>query len=274
MLLIDVLDRYDLSRDLRPSSVQQLRFTISGLSRFLGRPAVLADLNPDQINRYIRFMRDKGYASRTIKGRRDNLVTLWRYARRAKLTDIRPAGVRKVVARPPSPQAWPVEAVTRLLRAAESMQGTTPAGHKARDYWPAYIRCAWDTGLRRCDLLRLRAADVRDGVIAVQQEKTGVVVVCRLQPKSLAALARLGDGGLAWGLPGFERFYRHFRTLLHLAGLTGKPKWLRRSSATAVELEHPGMGSRHLGHRTPGLAEKHYLDPAILARNKPQPPEL
>lgn len=274
MLLTDVLDRYDLSRDLRPSSVQQLRFTIGGLSRFLGRPAALADLTSDQINRYLRHMRDKGYAPRTIKGRRDNLITLWRYARRAKLTEARPAGVRKVAARPPAPQAWPVEAVTRLLCVAESMPGTVPAGHKAQDYWPAYIRCAWDTGLRRCDLLRLRAADVRDGIVAVQQEKTGVVVVCRLQPKAVAALAKLGDSGLAWGQSGFERFYRHFRTLLHLAGLQGQPKWLRRSSATAVELDHPGMGGRHLGHRTPGLAEKHYLDQTILGQKRPGPPEL
>lgn len=69
-------------------------------------------------------------------------------------------------------------------------------------------------------------------------------------------------------------FYRHYRKLVAAAGVRGTSKWLRRSSATALERICPGSAMGHLGHKTPGLAYRHYVDPRMLQCGRPLPPEL
>jgi hypothetical protein len=274
MLLSTLIDKYELANDLKPSSISQLRWTVRAFSKHLGHEATVADLTADAINAHLKALRDAGRQPSTVRGRRINLVTLWKFARKTHYLAERPTGVRKIKVPRKPPSAWTQEQVQHLLEVVATFQGTLPTGHKAATYWRAYLMAGWDTGLRRCDLVKLSAADVSsDGFYKTTQEKTGDVIVCQLRPETLTALAALGPIGLHW--PGrIEVWYRHFRRLLVLAKLDGKPKWLRRASATAVELDHPGQGSRHLGHRTPGLAEKHYLDQSILARSKPQPPRL
>lgn len=56
--------------------------------------------------------------------------------------------------------------------------------------------------------------------------------------------------------------------------LGGSSKWLRRSSATHIEMQNPGKGRIHLGHRTIGLAEKSYIDWTQVRRDVPQAPRL
>ena len=274
MLLSKLIDKYELANDLKASSVNQLRWTVRALERELGRPADVGDLTADAINTHLLALKNAGLAASTIRGRRVNLVTLWKYARRCHYVLEKPVGIRKIKVPQLAPRAWTQDEVQHLLTVIGSMQGTVMTGHKAAAYWRAYLLVGWDTGLRRCDLIKLSAKDVStDGLVVITQEKTGEVITCRLRPETAAALAVLEGEGLSWE-GRTEVWYRHFKRVLLTAGLVGKPKWIRRSSATAVELEFPGMGGRHLGHKTPGLAERHYLDPVLLARNKPQPPSL
>ena len=65
-----------------------------------------------------------------------------------------------------------------------------------------------------------------------------------------------------------------FRKVLRSKSLPGSIKWLRRTSATLLECVHPGAAKAHLGHRTHGLAYKHYVDPRLLQQNKPIPPSI
>jgi hypothetical protein len=65
-----------------------------------------------------------------------------------------------------------------------------------------------------------------------------------------------------------------FAKLVRGAGLQGSTKWLRRSGATWCEVHQPGSAMAFLGHRTPGLAYKHYVDPRFVQRDKPRPPKI
>jgi hypothetical protein len=56
--------------------------------------------------------------------------------------------------------------------------------------------------------------------------------------------------------------------------LGGSSKWLRRSGATHIEMEHPGKGRLHLGHKTHGLAERCYIDWSQVRRDIPSVPTL
>jgi hypothetical protein len=47
----------------------------------------------------------------------------------------------------------------------------------------------------------------------------------------------------------------------------------RRTGATFVERDHPGAAMRYLGHKSPGLAYRHYVDRSKLG-DAIQPPEL
>lgn len=275
MLLSALVDRYELSHDIKSSSAAQLRWTVRGFDKFLERPATVEDLDPDAVNRHLKSLRDAGKADTTVKNRRGNLLTIWRAAKRMGLTKARPKGVRKIRLARAAPVAWTQDEVTRLLRTAAVLPGKIRGlGLSAARWWSAFILLAWDTGLRRCDLLAMRHSDIRSGWVVVVQAKTGQTIHCRLHDATLAAIKELGTEGKVLPWRGMTAFYRHFSALMKAAGLTGKPKWLRRSSGTAVELAHPGQGGRHLGHLTPGMAERHYLDPAILARAKPMPPPL
>ena len=41
-----------------------------------------------------------------------------------------------------------------------------------------------------------------------------------------------------------------------------------------IELVHPGAAMALLGHRTPGLAYRHYVDARQVSRSKPTPPRI
>ncbi len=64
-----------------------------------------------------------------------------------------------------------------------------------------------------------------------------------------------------------ETFSDQVRTLVRRAGVRpGTWKWVRRTSATDVEIQEPGAAPRHLGH-APGskVAYASYVDPAQVA---------
>ena len=72
-----------------------------------------------------------------------------------------------------------------------------------------------------------------------------------------------------------EMFRKQFEQLVTLSHLDGSLKKIRKSSATNVEMRHPGWGAIHLGHLTGfKTADAHYFDFRIIAARKPNPEEL
>lgn len=114
-------------------------------------------------------------------------------------------------------------------------------------------------------------------MIVLPMSKTGDIITCALPPDALETLDKLrgGERTQVFGQLMNDRNSRvFFRHVLRANGLPGSIKWLRRTSATLFERIHPGAAKAHLGHRTHGLAYKHYVDPRLLQQDKPMPPSI
>ncbi len=205
-------------------------------------------------------------------------LTLWRYAIDLKLTAHPIGRVARVKARTKPPIAWSMEEMARLIRAARSLNYHFRSGCPASLFFEGWIRAGFETGLRFSDLLALRTEQLRDHRLFVAQNKTGQPIAKVLTGDCVACLRKLsvlGDGETFFDWAIKHRWLRvHFRRLCEKAGVSGTPKWLRRSGATAVEAVSPGSAGKFLGHLSPGLAARFYIDPTLLPNACPSPPAI
>lgn len=171
--------------------------------------------------------------------------------------------------------------MARLVTATDGMTGNLLSGCPAGLFFRAFCLAGYYTGLRFGDLHSLRVDQLRGNRLHVVQHKTGQPIAKLLPPEAVDALLELanhpsntdGKTFFLWALK--EHWLRvRFRRLCKAAGVTGTPKWLRRSGATAVEAQNPGAASRFLGHLSPELAMKHYVDQSLLPHAVPVPPSL
>ena len=214
-------------------------------------------------------------APQTVQNHRRMLITL----RKAALSDgllvdqcTRP--IRRVKAPLPLPRAWSHEEIGRLMAVAKKMRGGTK-----RCKWcvllPAWIAVAYSSGLRLGDMLAVRHDALRGNRLALVLAKTRRPHVVALDDQAVAAIRSLPVHGprIFGDLVGRCVVIRAFRRLVKESGLQGSGKFLRRSSATYAELA--GMSATgHLGHATAGLAQRHYVDPVLLAELKKPVPSL
>jgi integrase len=269
------LDRYAIDRGLSRGAAVVMRAGISHLEQWLARPATLADLEADVLNHWLADSVDAGLSRYTIHSYRRYLVTLRRAA-----ADGSPQGRVRSVKRPRLiPRAWSPDELRRLLAACAGL-----VGGMARDqqtpralFWRAFVLVAYHSGLRLGDLMALRHADLDDsGSFVIVQHKTGDILTGSLDPQALEAIAEIATGGrrVFGDLICRRNAQEYFAKIVDLAGLHGSIKRLRATGATAVEAEHPGAAMGFLGHRTPGLAYVHYVDPRLVQAHKPRPPAI
>jgi integrase len=142
-----------------------------------------------------------------------------------------------------------------------------------------WFQVAYSTGLRFSDVYHLTEQDITPAGINIVMSKTGQEITRQIseQTRGLidSMLAVSEDGSIFSCHVGKCRACTTVNELLRQVGLKhGGSQWLRRSSATHVEQNHPGKGSRFLGHLTPGLAARHYFDHSQLQQDVPMPPSI
>lgn len=272
---------YGLFHDCKPETLRQCAISVALFERWAGGPVPLEQMDAASVSAWVRDYAASGVAPNTVRSKRNHVCIMWRAAADDGLCDLPTRRVRPVRCPWKPPVAWTREEVDQLLVACQRLQRWHPCGIRRSAWWDLAIRVAWDAGLRWEDQVRrLRLEQVRpDGTIAFGQSKTGNVVVPRLSAETLAALTaslvgRPRDLVTPW-TASHETFTAQFKRIVRLAGIrAGTWKWLRRASATDVELQQAGGGASHLGH-APGsrVAELSYLAPAILGRRLacPQP---
>jgi integrase len=236
-------------------------YAIRSLARFLGRPPLLTDLADSAISAWIDHLRATR-SPHTARTQRGSVLTLWRAAWLADLVPQPPRRVRRLRMPEPTPEAWTAEQVACLANLAGELPGRVRFRPiRTGPHLEAFIRVAWDTGFRLGDILALRPQDIAsDGRIDIRQHKTGRRHVVRLWPDTVAAVANtLRDEPRERVFPLGRRWYQtRIRDLARQLGLSGSVKWLRRSVATAAEIEG-GYGTRMLGH-SDGRTLRWYLD--------------
>jgi integrase len=277
MTLEDILALYvrEHPYGISQGHADTLRWSIRAWEKYAGRRLSTADLNAQTLNAYLDWMREHRKPD-TLRSRRGNLLTLWKYAFDEEIIDEAPRKVRKLRRTPRLPEAWSVAEVRQLIAAAADLPGVfwkTPI--RRATWWGSLIRSAYDTGLRLGDLLAIGRFQVAP-VMQILQHKTGRAVVVQLRPSTLAAIDQtLADQArdLVWPLwARRQTFYEHFLQLVDVAGIRrGTFKWLRRSAATQLERIDPGRGTQLLGHSSRTTTETWYLDRAQLGP-APLPP--
>lgn len=262
MQLRDLVELYVGSRDLSPGYQDQLRYQARALDR--AGIQTTGELTAENLNAAINQWKSEGRTAETLRSRRRMSITLGEFAsdeglgplfvRRKVMSLRRPARI---------PTAWTLEEVRRLLGEAEALVGSYSHGIARAAYWSSYIRAAWDTGLRGCDLRAIeREAIPPSGRVLRVQQKTGARVWLQFRETTLEAIAAAypPHRSLIWPFwARREQWSVEARKLVRAAGLSGAIGRLRHSCGTAVEVEHPGRGHERLGN-TRQVFERHYYD--------------
>lgn len=274
----ELASRYARAHGLRNGSAEQLHVAARVVDNF-GLDNALT-VTADDLNRWLDCY-TATVAAWTSHSKRRCVLTLLRFAADEGLRP--PIGKVRPVRRPELiPTAFLLDDLRAMISAADSMRGNyRMCSIPKRLWWLSFLHAAYDTGLRLGDLLSLE----RDWICSsrrlyIVQSKTSQQHVVEIRPGTMALIDEsMGTSpgrALIWPLwCGQDRWYGHFKRLRESAGLgAGSSKWIRRSSASYTEKAQPGCGSRHLGHRTPGLFERHYRDPRICGQEPTIPPPL
>jgi len=276
---IELLQAYIDSHDLDRSTISWLTLIVGRYARHRGGAIDMEDFCATRVNRWISVMVEEARLSRiTIKSYRRGLLILWRWAFLEKHVTYAPLGVKPIKAALPVPRGWNAPTVNLFIRHARNVKGCYRCGIFRADYLDALARTKWDSGLRLGDLMRLKLSDIDvDGRGAIVQKKTGNPITFRLRPSTLKAIAAIRPESrqrIFGGVVSRQKLFHLVRQVCKEAGLQGSLKSIRKGAASAVERDYPGQAGKFLGHKTPGLAEKHYIDPSIVQRESPTPPPL
>lgn len=275
MTLADYIAQYALAHDLAPGSIEQLWHAVRALDAWQGHPTHLIELSDELLNRWITARLEAKKSRRTVRGQRGSILTLWRAAHEGGLLENGPGCVKVVRIPHTNPNAWWPDEMARLLRAAEQAPGRFKLGCRRCDMLTAFLLVGYYSMLRQCDLLKLRKADVRaDGRILITQQKTGDLVEGSLLPDAMEALRRI-ETDSEYLFPLRKKTLNYWwGWLKKQARVPGTQKWLRRTGATQCEIRQPGSAQHALGHRTPGLAYRSYIDARQLPQRTATPPRI
>ncbi len=274
--LIDYVPVYATTHEIDVETARQYRMTAGKIEEWNGGPVHLHDLSELFVSA---FLRDYSQTVRpaTVRSKRTQLMALWRSAADEYLCDPPTRRVRSARVPWVSREAWTIEEVRELVRAASFLQRRTKEGIPRSEWFDLAIRIAWDTGLRWGDMIRLRRENIVGNYVMVAQSKTRRPKVGRLSLSTLLvmeeSLARHPRHFVTPWRRSHETFTNQVRRLVAKARVRpGTWKWLRRGGATDVEIQRPGQGmaARHLGH-APGskVPEINYLDHSQIAEHVP-----
>lgn len=269
------LDEILSERSVSPGYIRALSQRLDAFSDYLGHAATLSDLDAALINRWVTSLAE-GFAPKTVKHYQAATVLVWREAFERGDVDRPPWRLKKIKVPKRIVRAWTQEELRGILAASKWLRGDVPGTEIwKRDWFRAYILAAYCTGLRRCDLMHhALTTDLRDGILTVEERKTGKIVSRRLSSQALAALELLPDRKYLLPWPAcIRRFYASFKVLVRHAGVTpGGPHKIRKSAGSYAQRN--GNGQALLGHEDAATFHAHYHDRSISQQVPEPPPEL
>lgn len=285
MFLLQLVERYTLDCAIGASDSyrEQLLVAVRLYCRFLGQNAKLADCTDDNVNHFCQWLLDNGRRHATAIGRRNSILTLWRYAYALGATNTFPARIRRIRSPHRVVRAWSIDEVRVLLFVAMNDDRQFTDGQPCGLWFGSLISSAWDSALRLGDLLLLNVANITASQQVIRMNKTGDEVVIKLSIFSVKLIQQLTELTQAkdkiWPLWGRrEAFYRRFASLVERAGITkGTFRWIRRGRLSAIAASGADA-SLAAGHRSQLVTVRHYLDRSKAAAPPAQPlgtiPEL
>lgn len=251
-----------------PRTLSLYDYSIRKFSKHLRRSALLADLNNQTVGGYLFALVQSGSAPASCNKERAQLLSQWRHAHTLGMLTVGPL-VKKIVESVEVPTALTEEQVKQLRRAAKKLQGSTAGianGHLMR----ALMGVQYTTAERIGAVLKLRFDDIDGQVVTFRAttRKGRKLPIVKQVPQwvidDIAAISRphrelvfpIAETNATKVQALYDRLYKR-------AGIQrpkGKSSHLLRSThATHVWLAG-GNASESLGHSSPSITQRHYLD--------------
>lgn len=274
--VLDWCNRYIRARALGAGAAYQVRRAVELFVAWCGKAPDVSDVDEDSLSEWIAWL-ESTHAPRSRRNHRANILAVLRFAADGQARDepnARRISVVKVP--PPDPRAWSDGQLAAFFDAAALLEGRCKyrPGVSRAAYLLALAGAAYDTGLRRGDLWRIRHEWIQgDGSIRLRQNKTSEPHLCAVTPHVVSLIASIPYAEpLKWTGHG-SGYSALWREACKRAGIPhGCTQQVRRTAATVVWEEHPEAVQRFLGHRTATMW-RHYVDQsrsakAILPRRK------
>lgn len=247
------------------------RLNLSRFDKFLGRAALLSDLNDDTVGALCARIVEEGRSVATANKFRKDILAMWRFAARKRFVGEWPdVPAFKEPIR--TPRAWTESELARLWQACASTPGKI-AGVAAGAWWTALHHVLWFSGERIRAVLSLRwdDFDAETGWLVVPAEvrKGGKAdKATELPPVAVAAIEAIREPrrNLIFEWDRSESvLWNHYKKILRRAGLSAdrRSKFHRIRRSAASHYQAAGGSAQLLcGHSNAKVTEG-YLDPRI-----------
>jgi integrase len=279
MTLIHFLETVYVPLRLRgrsPESVRLLRHAITQFSKWLGRPAVLDDLDDLVVSQWLTAM-SATKAPNSVARERSGILAIWNLAQGRGLVRLRPTVAPELV--PQSvPRAFTVDELGRLAESARLSYGWV-GPVPANVFFPALIAVGLETGERISAILNTpRHCWHRQSLMVPAAIRKGgrTERVYELSPEAsdlVDAVSRHEGPTVFWWVASGTALRKRWKTITKRAGLgEGRDVQfhaLRRS--TASHLAAAGLdATSYLGHSTDRITRRSYLDPRVVDSHRPK----
>lgn len=230
------------------------------------------EISSKKINAYL-IVLSKHRSMDTVQKYQKTFLALWRWGwENGHITDP-PRGVMKIQVRAAQVRAWTPSQLRQLMDGAIHEEDQLRSGPDIKWFMRAWIYLGYESGARMGDLWNMRYSNIEGDTLRWIMGKTGDPMYRVLSPaclKAVNSMAHIESDLILGRWCGQGTGILHMRTLLRKTGLPGSSKWLRRSGATHVEMETPGSGRLFLGHRSYGVADRHYFDRGQIQKDSVQ----
>lgn len=263
-------------RGRSPESVRLLRHAITQFSRFLGRPALLTDLDDLVVSQWLAKMAEKK-SPNSVARERSGILALWNLAQGRGLVQLRPTVAPELVPHH-VPRAFTSDELERLASAAWQSSGWI-GPVPARTFFSALIAVGLETGERIHGILntpkhcwhrptltvpaRVRKGRAQERIYELSPEACDLVdqVVQHEGPT------------VFWWMHSGTALRKRWKTITRRAGLgEGRDVQfhaLRRS--TASHLAAAGLdATAFLGHSSDRITRRSYYDPRVVDAKRPK----
>lgn len=264
------------SKGRSPNNLRLYKNALANLDLYLGRTALLTDLDDELIAAWLPWFIERGRNEETANKNLRHILALWRFAARKRFVEEFPdVGFLPTVER--MPKAWLRDELNQLFELAGQQPGQM-AGVHAGYWWKALLWVLWFGGERIYATLHLRWEDFDSKNCCILsraeyrkgRKKDKLLHIPAHVMKHVAALRVyhkqewIFDWKKEWGY--WTSIYHPYKQLLAKAGLpTGRDSMfhrVRKSHASYLDAKG-GDATKSLDHTNGAITKKYYIDPRV-----------
>jgi integrase len=273
MILTEYAERYLSERvGLSHGYCRLMRATVKQLCAWAEQPLQLAEVDRPLLSEWARCLLVRSRPS-TVNGKLRMVRSLLLAAYDDGVLDRPPKRNKRLRENLPSPQAWSLDEVRRLLEFLGRLRGHV-GGVPASDWWVSLCLTLYWSGARISAVLACEVPDYDGLGLLVRKQKNGRAKFYALPQSCCEAIDRiLPSGGRIWEWPLHSRtLWLRFRRYIVAAGLpvpgrhTDLFHKLRRTNLSYCAAVDPALAQRQADHASLETTRRHYLDPRIATQ--------